>query len=223
MNEAHEQVLSATSTPRLDAASPAPDNRKPLKRTISQRIKDKQKFEATLRMNAPFVCAREKADALSQIAIIGMLTFGFGVTALLQMKPADVNEIKDKNLHPFVWLMSISVCTSAIGMVIDSMMYYVLKQMIAHNQPEGIKKLVSSKIVWQINNIGQYLIWLGIICSGTATGIYFYVLLPTNEATTLLAVYGTIIILGIAGTVYIFICYLMWSNWDVDDPLGKDE
>eukprot|EP01084_Bolivina_argentea_P119304 211550_1 len=186
-------------------------------------IKSQETIVATVRMNKPFVCANEKADALAQIAIIGMLTFGFGVTALLNLKPSDINEFNRKLIKPFVILMGISVCTSGIGMVIDSMMYYVLKQMHAHNQPRAIAQLVSDPIIWQINNVGQYFIWTGILSFCAATGVYFFALLDSTTAAILIVIYALVVILGVAGTAYIFVKYLSWTNWDVDDPLGNKD
>eukprot|EP00483_Globobulimina_turgida_P010630 UN10651 len=183
-------------------------------------IKRVDTFGATMRINEPFICANEKADALAQIAIIGMLTFGFGVTALLNLKPGDISDFDETLIKPFVILMGISVCSSGIGMVVDSMMYYVLKQMHAHNQPKAIARLVSDPIIWQINNIGQYLIWTGILSFCAATGVYFFALLDEVAAFILLVIYSIIILFGASGTVYIFAKYLAWTNWDVEDPLG---
>jgi len=178
-------------------------------------------YEATVRINDPFVTADQKAEALSQIAIIGMLTFGFGITGLLNLKPSDLDDFGEGFVKPFVCLMGISVCTSGIGMVIDSMMYYVLKQMVAHNQPKAIARLVSDPLIWQINNMGQYLIWIGILSFCSATAMYFFVLLPPSTAVPLTVVYAVIVMTGIIGTVYIFLFYLKWANWDLADPLGE--
>eukprot|EP00483_Globobulimina_turgida_P006427 UN06437 len=144
--------------------------------------------------NDPILAASDRAEALSQLAIIGMLTFGFAVTALFSI---DKNlDLGAKTFNAFIFLLSLSIATSGIGMTIGSVMYYALKLMTSGEYTESIHIFLKNTTVFLVQNIGIWLTFLGIILFNVAAGIYLWSLLDGVFVKVTATVFGLIIAIG---------------------------